>query len=240
MTEKSENAALKMDETPSAGPSIPKYTAKEGGPDRTILEIEGNHTDSSGSKSREFSDVLMNQVTHCLWFGSSDRDTYVQQAIAADVAMRGIAPKDELEGMLAAQMVATHNAAMECYRRAMIPEQPRETWQMRLNQANKLVRSFAALTEALNRHRGKGVSEQKVTVEHVHIYDGGQAIVGAVSQGGRGQGARKKQRQPHEGKAKGQPQLESRAGEGACPSEVWSEEAQRQAVPSPRNAKRAL
>lgn len=30
-----------------------------------------------------------------------------------------------------------------------------------------------------NRHRGKG--QQKVTVEHVHIHRGGQAIVGSVS-----------------------------------------------------------
>jgi hypothetical protein len=35
----------------------------------------------------------------------------------------GIGPKDELEGMMAAQLIAAHNAAMECYRRAMISEQ---------------------------------------------------------------------------------------------------------------------
>jgi hypothetical protein len=29
--------------------------------------------------------------------------------------------------------------------------------------------------DALNRHRGKG--QQKVTVEHVHVHEGGQAIV---------------------------------------------------------------
>ena len=32
--------------------------------------------------------------------------------------------------------------------------------------------------KALNRHRGKG--QQKVTVEHVHVHQGGQAIVGHV------------------------------------------------------------
>jgi hypothetical protein len=31
--------------------------------------------------------------------------------------MVGIGPKDELEGMMAAQMLAAHSAAMECYRR---------------------------------------------------------------------------------------------------------------------------
>jgi len=36
--------------------------------------------------------------------------------------------------------------------------------------------------EALQRYRGKG--QQKVTVEHVHVHAGGQAIVGAVTPGG--------------------------------------------------------
>jgi hypothetical protein len=35
--------------------------------------------------------------------------------------------------------------------------------------------------EALQRYRGKG--QQKVTVEHVHVNAGGQAIVGAVNSG---------------------------------------------------------
>src|SRR5262245_51376722 len=52
-----------------------------------------------------------------------------------------------------------------------------------LNQANKLSRTYATLVESLNRHRGKG--QQKVTVEHVHVHDGGHAIVGNVEgQGG--------------------------------------------------------
>jgi hypothetical protein len=32
------------------------------------------------------------------------------------------------------------------------------------------------LLDALNHHRGKG--QQKITVEHVHIHSGGQAVVG--------------------------------------------------------------
>jgi len=34
--------------------------------------------------------------------------------------------------------------------------------------------------EALKKYRGKG--EQKMTVEHVHVHNGGQAIVGDVHQ----------------------------------------------------------
>ena len=86
--------------------------------------------------------------------------------------------------MLAAQMVATHEAAMECFRRAALSEQTFVGRELGLKYGDKLVRSFAALTDALNRHRGKG--QQVVRVEHVTVQAGGQAIVGAVTQGGGG------------------------------------------------------
>jgi hypothetical protein len=44
---------------------------------------------------------------------------------------------------------------------------------------NKLARTFAIQLEALKRYRTGG--EQKVTVQHVTVNEGGQAIVGAVS-----------------------------------------------------------
>jgi hypothetical protein len=94
------------------------------------------------------------------------------------LALIGIQPKGELEAMLAAQLIACHNAAMECYRRPMGSQLPARD--CHLNQANKLSRTYATLLEALNRHRGKG--QQKVTVEHVHVHQGGQAIVGHVQQ----------------------------------------------------------
>ena len=83
--------------------------------------------------------------------------------------------------MIAAQIIAAHNAAMECYRREMLGEHSFEGRHEKLNQANKLCRTYTLLLEALNRHRGKG--QQKVTVEHVHVHQGRQAIVGNVEQG---------------------------------------------------------
>ena len=67
----------------------------------------------------------------------------------------------------------------------MLPEQTFEGRQVNLSAASKLSRTYAALLEALNRHRGKG--QQVVRVEHVTVQAGGQAIVGAVTQGGGGQ-----------------------------------------------------
>jgi hypothetical protein len=96
--------------------------------------------------------------------------------------------------MMAAQLIASHSAAMECYRRAMIGEQTFEGRRDNLNQANKLSRSFSILLDALNRHRGKG--QQKVTVEHVHVHAGGQAMVGAIATPGGGDRERSEE-QPH-------------------------------------------
>src|SRR4029450_3909594 len=113
---------------------------------------------------------------------------------ATILALIGIEPKDELEGMMAAQLIAAHNAAMECYRRAMIDDQTFEGRRENLTQANKLSRSFGVLIEALNRHRGKG--QQKVTVEHVTVNAGGQAIVRLVQPPGGGAPS-KAEEQPH-------------------------------------------
>ncbi|TQE98087.1 MAG: hypothetical protein FKY71_15680 [Spiribacter salinus] len=49
---------------------------------------------------------------------------------------------------------------------------------------NKLARTFTTQMDALKRYRTGG--QQKVTVEHVTVNSGGQAIVGAVQTGGGG------------------------------------------------------
>jgi hypothetical protein len=113
---------------------------------------------------------------------------WIPDGLQACESAVGIGPKDELEGMMAAQLIAAHNAAMECYRRAMHGEQTFEGRRENLSQANKLSRTYAVLLEALNRHRGKG--QQKVTVEHVHVHSGGQAVVGVVENSGKGSQAK--------------------------------------------------
>jgi hypothetical protein len=174
-----------------------KKTPRKNEP-RTVIarnpkEQPGRLKHVGGSASDDWNNVLANQAIHTLWLKHSDDETLNRQLAATTAALIGVAPKDELEGMMAAQLIAAHNAAMECYRRAMIGEQTFEGRRENLNQANRLSRTYATLLEALNRHRGKG--QQKVTVEHVHVHSGGQAVVGVVETGG---GARtKSEDQPH-------------------------------------------
>jgi hypothetical protein len=137
-----------------------------------------------GSRSDNWNNILAGQALHSLWLEHSGQDTKQKQLSATLAALMGIGPNDELEGMIAAQLIAAHNATMECYRRAMLGEQSFEGRRENLAQANKLSRTFATLLEGLNRHRGKG--QQKVTVEHVHIHSVGQAVVGVVEPAGDG------------------------------------------------------
>jgi hypothetical protein len=109
--------------------------------------------------------------------------------------VKAVAPKDEVESMLAAQMAAVHIATMTFARRLAHVENLAQ--QDSAERAfNKLARTFAVQIEALKRYRTGG--EQKVTVHHVTVNEGGQAIVGTVSQAPGGTGGLEIGRQPHE------------------------------------------
>jgi hypothetical protein len=60
---------------------------------------------------------------------------------------------------------------------------------------NKLTRTFAAQMSALKEYRSKG--EQKMTVQHVRVAEGGQAIVGNVNATLEGVGRARKSRSNH-------------------------------------------
>jgi hypothetical protein len=130
-----------------------------------------------GTEDEELQSQLLCQATSVVpdFVG---REMKTMDHVAA--ALHGIGPRDELEGLLAVQMVAVHTLAMECLARAASREQTDLGVEVNINRAAKLIRTFANQTEALGRYRGKG--EQKMTVEHVHVYRGGKAIVGQVSQ----------------------------------------------------------
>lgn len=107
-----------------------------------------------------------------------DRNLRLARAIEL---YESLAPTDGAEAMIAQQMVASHVAAMECLKRAALPNQSFEAVDMTLKHAQKLMALHAKQLETLNKHRGKG--QQKVTVEHVNVEAGGQAIVGNVETG---------------------------------------------------------
>jgi hypothetical protein len=67
----------------------------------------------SGSDNDDFSNVLLNQVAYALWLEPCDADERKRLVQATLAAMIGMKPRDELEGMLIAQLIASYSAAME-------------------------------------------------------------------------------------------------------------------------------
>jgi hypothetical protein len=122
------------------------------------------------------------ELQRLLWLpeGLSEEDKHLRLARAIEL-YEGLGPSDTGEAMLAQQMVGTHQAAMECLRRAMIPNQTFEGRNAALKQATQLMALYDKQVRTLQKSKGKG--QQKVTVEHVHVEAGGQAIVGNVEAG---------------------------------------------------------
>ena len=133
-----------------------------------------------GSSDEDFVNAFVHQLVNIGSQGKSPDDKGT--AFVASI-VRGIEPKDQIEAMLASQMAAVHMATMTFARRLAhcetIPQQDSAE-----RAFNKLARTFAAQIEALKRYRTGG--QQHVTVKHVTVNEGGQAIVGSVSHGGQG------------------------------------------------------
>ena len=127
--------------------------------------------------SAEFTDSVLQQLANAVSPGRGADEEAINFGLAV---IAGVEPKDELETMLAMQMVAVHMATMTFTRRlAHVETLDQQNSAERA--LNKLSRTFAMQLEALKRYRTGG--EQKVVVQHVNVNEGGQAIVGAVDRG---------------------------------------------------------
>jgi hypothetical protein len=182
------DAALIVDTRPKGAPDVPSKkltrSRREPPPNTVDLGAKGQWAGRlrrlGGSKNDRFNTELVTAAANAVWHHPDETpERHSDKATAAAVAMRGFAPQDEVEGMLAAQAVGLHAATMECLRRAMIPEQPGEIASKLRRDAVNCARAMAEMCAALDRRRGKG--QQTVRVEHVTVQSGGQAIVGTVA-----------------------------------------------------------
>lgn len=123
---------------------------------------------------------MIAQVTNALSRGQEPDVTELNSAIAM---VAGIEPRDHLEAMLAFQMATVHVLSMR-HARSMVTSETIDQLDIQERVVNKLMRTFTTQMEALRKHRNGG--NQKVVVEHVYVGEGGQAIIGNVTHGGRG------------------------------------------------------
>ena len=159
--------------------------------DKTIyirFDQQAEMKEIGGSNITVFNATMLAETLRTMWIvgtGDNEADKRAKHdgVAAAAAALRAFKPTDEIEGMLAAQATAMHFAAMECFRRAILPEQTADTASKLRKDGANLARGVTDMVEALDRKRGKG--QQHIRVERVMVADGGQAIVGNVTTGTR-------------------------------------------------------
>jgi hypothetical protein len=153
-----------------------KTTSAEGveGPERIITQ---DLCKTTGVHSPEAAEWILNQVTNARVWPRLTPENAMEKSIAAITEM---APGSATEAMLATQMIAANDAALMFLFRATRDNQDPVITDMNVLRAARLMRVFNEQVETLLKLQGKA-GQQKVTVEHVHVHEGGQAIVGAVS-----------------------------------------------------------
>jgi hypothetical protein len=93
--------------------------------------------------------------------------------------IEGARPKNEVEAALAIQMACTHAVTMALLDRLGGGIATDRNLAIKAAAIAKLLRAFATHAETLRRLKnGNG---QVVRVEHVHVNEGGQAVIGNVS-----------------------------------------------------------
>jgi hypothetical protein len=113
-----------------------------------------------GTGEPGFSSLMLTNLINAACDGGAAHPPGSEDINSALAVVAGIGARDEVEGMLATQMAATHFAAISALRRLKgsdsVPQQDSNG-----NLAIKLLRTFTMQVEALQRYRGKG--QQKVT-----------------------------------------------------------------------------
>lgn len=135
-----------------------------------------------GTKHPEMATALMQHCMKALKndeasdeLPSNDERNFMLTAVAE------AKPRDGIESMLAVQMAVTHVALIRSARWLAHADRIDQV-QAHYNGFTKLARTYALQVEGLRKYRNGG--KQTVTVQHMNVEGGGQAIVGNVQTGG--------------------------------------------------------
>jgi hypothetical protein len=132
---------------------------------------------SLGTVSDAFVDMALHHLERVARMPGGGASEMAINATIAMIAAR--APKDEIEAALALQMACTHMAAMAVMSRIGGAAGGPQRLPGLASASTKLLKAFCTQVETFRRLRVGG--EQNIRVEHVHVHEGGQAIVGAVN-----------------------------------------------------------
>lgn len=145
--------------------------------------LQAKMVQAFGTSSEELQQYFIIQIINAFNNGSSDPDEKeLTKACNMTIAMlHELEPRDAIEVMLITQLICVHNMVTKTLDLANWPNQTFEKKDAYSNQAIKLMRLFMQQMATFKNYRQK--SQQNVTVEHVNVHEGGQAIVGSVTKG---------------------------------------------------------
>ena len=130
-----------------------------------------------GTASSAFVDASLQQLIAA---ARLPYDGISETAVNASLAfIEGAKPRDEVECALVIQMACTHAAAMAVLASLARTHGVARNVAAVASAAGRLLRAYAVQVEALRRLRSGG--SQFVRVEHVHVNEGGQAVIGPVA-----------------------------------------------------------
>jgi len=147
-----EKTAMDKDTAVPAGSAVMSAEAPEETGLSTLAEADAMAL--SGSRSELFADRLVQQVALCQWLPADEADRDYRTATVM-AALKELAPRNAMEGMLAGQMVAAHNAGLELMRQAFRNGQEMKTIEAFLRQGMRAMALFARQSELMTRQRGR-------------------------------------------------------------------------------------
>jgi Helix-turn-helix domain of resolvase len=132
-----------------------------------------------GTASSAFVDASLQQLIAAARLPNGGISVIAVNATLAFV--EGAKPQSEVESALLMQMGCTHAAAMAVLGRVAGAHGPTRSIAAMASAAARLLRTYAIQVETWRRLRNGG--SQFVRVEHVHVNEGGQAVVGTLAVG---------------------------------------------------------
>lgn len=163
--------------------SLPSKPATK--PMRVEIKEDGSLIAENTAEDIRATTGLVNMDASRLWLNQvgSIFDDDVQSINQAMAFLHELRPSDAIESMLCSQLVGLYCFSMRALAN-MHNSNHFEAVESYVNRAAKLTNAQAKLLDALHKHRNGG--RQTVTVQHVSVSDGGQAIIGAVTPRGEG------------------------------------------------------
>jgi hypothetical protein len=139
-------------------------------------EAESQALALSGSRSVVFADWLSDLVARCQPL-PADADGTAFRVAAAMEAMKELAPRNAMEGMLAGQMVAANAVGLALMGRVFRDDQPLKTVEAFLRQGTRAMALYARQMELMTGQRGR--QRQSVRIEHERTEGDGRIRVRA-------------------------------------------------------------